>query len=139
VIFKSSGEEIKNINISVNINPDISLLNVSELGLKIDKIKNSKTNLKKLNFQMPELKNLHQSAQKLDEIINDIDKELENVVSNNYQNLQIYGLYLIRGIVGYLVIHTIITKIKLYCRRGGESREMVTKTRGRGLHRNNII
>lgn len=136
VILKSSGEEIKNINITVNINPDISLLNVSELGLKIDKIKNSKTNLKKINFQIPELKNVHQSSQKLDEIVNDIDKELENVVANNYQNLHIYGLYLIGGIVGYLVIHTIITKIKMYCRREREPRKMV---RTRGLHGDNII
>jgi len=58
VILKSSGDEIKNINISVNINPDISLLNVSELGLKIDKINNSKTNLRKINFQMLELKKI---------------------------------------------------------------------------------
>lgn len=140
VILKSSREEIKNINISVNINPEISLLDVSELGLKIDKIKNSKTNLKKINFQMPELKNLHQSAQKLDDILDDIDKELENVITNNYQDLHIYRLYLIGGIVGYLVMHTIISKIKLYCRgeREREPREMVG-TRGRGRHGNNII
>jgi len=71
--------------------------------------------------------------------VNDIDKELENVVTNNYHDLHVYGLYLIGSIVGYLVIHTIIAKIKLYCRGEKEPGKMVTRTRGRGLHGDNII
>jgi len=38
--IKSSSDEIKNINISTDINLGISLLNVSELSLKIYKTKN---------------------------------------------------------------------------------------------------
>lgn len=38
--IKSSCDEIKNINILVNTNPGISLLNVSELCLKMYKTKN---------------------------------------------------------------------------------------------------
>jgi len=138
VVLKSSGEKIKNVNILVNINPDIFLLKISVLGIQIDKIINSKTNFKKANYQIPKLKKLHQSSQKLDEILSDIDKELENASTNNYQNLHVYGLYLIGGVVGYLVIHTIITKTKLYCIEEREPR-ILLRTKGRVLHKDDII
>jgi hypothetical protein len=137
-ILRASEDKIKNINMSVNISPDISLLNISELNLKINKIKNSKIHLKNLHFQIPELKNLHQSSQKLDDIIRDIDKESEDTEYSNYQNWHIYGLYLVGGIVGYLVVHKISSKIRLYC-RGEKKPENIVRARGRVIHLDNMV
>lgn len=138
VILRSSAEETKNISTSVNIYPDLSLLNISELTLRIDKIKNSNINLKKINYKIPELINLHQSSRKLDDIINDIDTELENITTEQYQNIHAYGLYLVGGIMGYLIIHWMITKLKLYC-RGEQETRVILRTKNRLVQKENLV
>lgn len=102
--------------ISLSFHPNFPLINVTDINIKIKKIEDSKLQpITLFNYTVPQLHDLHKSSGNLDSIINDIDKELENNKITNNIYLHQYGLYLISGLVGYMVLHILIQRVRECC------------------------
>jgi len=103
--------------VSTSFHPNFPLINLTDISEKIKQIKNSKplpmTLMK--NKPPPQLHDIHESSNNLDSILNEIDKEIEDNEKTDSLYIHQYVLYIIAGIVGYIIIHIILKNLKYYC------------------------
>jgi len=116
--------------------PEFNLVNLEQLTNKIKIIQSSKISYNLSKLQMPNLKNLKESTNKLDYVVTEIEKQNENnyIISNNM--IHQYGIYICAVILSYIIIHLIIKKLML-CYTGETNQGFIKNQRIR--YRDRIV
>jgi len=114
--------------------PEFNLVNLDQITNKIKIIQSSNIPFNLSKLQMPNLRNLKESTNKLDYIVTEIEKENENnnTISNNV--IHQYGIYICALILGYIIIHIMIKKL-IWCYVGETNQEIMNSQRIRGRDR----
>lgn len=81
---------------------------------------------------------MYQSSNNLDSLINEIDKEIEDGEKTYSLYFHQYVLYILAGVVGYIIIHIILKNLKNYCTKDKPQQITVYRSR-KTLPRNHII
>lgn len=125
--------------VSTSFHPSFPLINITDIKKKIDQIKHSKPlTITNTNYKLPQLHDMYQSSNNLDSLINEIDKEIEDGEKTYSLYFHQYVLYILAGVVGYIIIHIILKNLKNYCTKDKPQQITVYRSR-KTLPRNHII
>jgi len=111
--------------VSTSFHPKFPL--ITDISKKIKQIKKSKPlTMTLMNNKPPQLHDIHESSNNLNSLINKINNEIEDSEKAYSLNVHQYILYIIAGIVGFIIIHIILKNLKKYCTKD-EPRHLIVE------------